>query len=257
MAVAPLEIAENMIGTLSVVNKKGKKSFSSDDLNLIVMLADQASIAIQNVSLFEKAQEADRLKSAFLASMSHELRTPLNSIIGFTGILLQGLVGTLNEEQKKQLTMVQSSANHLLDLINDILDISKIEAGELVVNLAPFDLRKTVDKVVQSLTPLAEKKGLMLKAVIQSRVGIIDSDQRRVEQILLNLLNNAIKFTSEGKVQLDCRIEGNFIEINVSDTGIGIKRVIRRNCSIHSNKSIPDWPVNMKGPAWVYPSVND
>ncbi len=222
MAVAPLEIADSMIGTLAVINRKGKKVFIKGDLNLIVMLADQASITIQNVRLFERAQEADRLKSAFLASMSHELRTPLNSIIGFTGILLQGLVGALNEEQNKQLRMVQNSANHLLDLINDILDLSKIEAGQLVVNCAPFNLRSSIEMVVQTLMPLVDKKGLSLKTVIHPDVGVINSDQRRVEQILLNLANNAIKFTNEGQVDIECTIKKNRVEINVIDTGIGI-----------------------------------
>ncbi len=223
IAVAPLEIGGKIIGTLSVVNEKGKRSFQPDDLNLIVMLADQAAIAIQNGSLYEKAQEADRLKSAFLASMSHELRTPLNSIIGFTGILLQGLVGPLNDEQKMQLGMVQNSSNHLLELINDILDISKIEAGQLVVNQDAFNLKDSIDKAVRIMTPLVEMNGLKLVSTVAPEVGVIVSDQRRVEQILLNLLNNAVKFTHEGEVRLDCMIKKNRIVVSVADTGIGIK----------------------------------
>jgi signal transduction histidine kinase len=221
--VAPLVIEKKMIGTLSVINTKGKRSFKPDDLNLIVMLADQASIAIQNGSLYEKAQEADRLKSAFLASMSHELRTPLNSIIGFTGILLQGLVGPLNDEQKMQLGMVRNSSNHLLELINDILDISKIEAGQLVVSQDAFSLRESVEKAIHTITPLSEMKGLKLVSVIPPEIGMIVSDQRRVEQILLNLLNNAVKFTHEGEVRLECMLKKNRIVISVTDTGIGIK----------------------------------
>ncbi|MHB8845720.1 MAG: histidine kinase dimerization/phospho-acceptor domain-containing protein, partial [Nitrospirota bacterium] len=143
----------------------------------------------------ERAEAADRLKSAFLATMSHELRTPLNSIIGFTGILRQELAGPLNEEQKKQMEMVQKSSDHLLALINDVLDISKIEAGQLQVASAAFDMKASVLKIVNTVRPLAEKKGLELAVEIGPGVGIITSDQRRVEQVLLNMLSNAIKYT--------------------------------------------------------------
>lgn len=171
----------------------------------------------------EKAQESDRLKSAFLATMSHELRTPLNSIIGFTGILIQRLVGPLSDEQDKQLHMVYDSAKHLLELINDVLDISKIEAGQLSVSSEPFNLKNAVDKVVQSARPLADKKGLSLESDITSDLGEILSDQRRVEQILLNLLSNAIKFTEQGSVRVTARLKEGQTMISVIDTGIGIK----------------------------------
>jgi len=171
----------------------------------------------------EAAEGADRLKSAFLATMSHELRTPLNSIIGFTGILLQGLVGQLNEEQKKQLNMVRTSANHLLSLINDVLDISKIEAGQFKVDNEPFDLPASIRKVEQTVRPLAEKKGLDLTINIAPDVGMITSDMRRVEQVLLNLLSNAIKFTEQGRVTVTCSTDSGTIIIRVMDTGIGIR----------------------------------
>lgn len=171
----------------------------------------------------ERAESADRLKSAFLAIMSHELRTPLNSIIGFTGILLQELPGQLNPEQAKQLGMVQSSARHLLALINDVLDISKIEAGQLEVALAPFDARQVVEKVVQTSRALAEKKGLNLWLEIAPAVDELTSDRRRVEQILINLVNNAIKFTDQGEVGIRCWLENGRFLVRVSDTGIGIK----------------------------------
>ena len=172
----------------------------------------------------ERAEAADRLKSAFLATMSHELRTPLNSIIGFTGILLQELPGTLNSEQAKQLGMVQGSARHLLALINDVLDISKIEAGQLEVALSPFDMRQLVEKVGQSFQAMAEKKGLQLAVLLDPEVGLFNSDLRRVEQILINLVNNAIKFTHQGKVEIRCWIENGRLLTRVSDTGIGIKQ---------------------------------
>lgn len=150
----------------------------------------------------DRAEAADRLKSAFLATMSHELRTPLNSIIGFTGIILQGLAGPLNHEQMKQLNMVRDSARHLLSLINDVLDISKIEAGQLQIVSEPFDVRATVEKVVGLVRPLAEKKGLALRITYSSTIEEALGDQRRVEQILLNLLNNAVKFTEHGEVSI-------------------------------------------------------
>ena len=171
----------------------------------------------------EKAQTADRIKSAFLATMSHELRTPLNSIIGFTGILLQGLAGSLNQEQHKQMTMVQSSARHLLALINDVLDISKIEAGQLELAFTSFDLRLSIEKMVKLISPLAEKKGIDLRMDISAEIGPITSDQRRLEQVILNLINNAVKFTEKGHVAIACRNENDHYMVSVSDTGIGMR----------------------------------
>ncbi len=171
-----------------------------------------------------RAEAADHLKSAFLATMSHELRTPLNSIIGFTGIMLKGYVGPLNDEQAKQMSMVRNSANHLLSLINDVLDISKIEAGQLQVSFDSMNLRSVIEQSVQSVRLTAEKKGLFLSMQISPDVGTIVSDQRRVEQILLNLLSNAIKFTEQGGVSIECKKEAEgSVTVTVTDTGIGIR----------------------------------
>lgn len=181
----------------------------------------------------ERAESADRLKSAFLATMSHELRTPLNSIIGFTGMVLQELAGPLNAEQSKQLSMVQSSARHLLSLINDVLDISKIEAGEMEIRLRAFDLGAMVANVAAVVEPLAQKKGLNLRLETPGSPVTVMSDQRRVEQVLLNLLNNAVKFTEQGEVKLSAEIlpvhvllpgtePQPCIQFRVIDTGIGI-----------------------------------
>lgn len=170
-----------------------------------------------------RAEESDRLKSIFLASMSHELRTPLNSIIGFTGIMLKGLAGELNTEQTKQLGFVKNSANHLLALINDILDISKIESGQLEVASVPFNLKESIEKVMQALQPLAKNKNIELTHSINPDIDFIVGDSRRVEQILINLLNNSIKFTEKGSVTLTAELNARVITISVTDTGIGIE----------------------------------
>jgi len=171
----------------------------------------------------EKAESSGRIKSAFLATMSHELRTPLNSIIGFTGILLMGLVGSLNQEQKKQLNMVQDSARHLLELINDVLDISKLESGQIELARDPFDMQTTIQKSLEKIAPLAEKKRLALTAVIAPSVGEVVGDRRRVEQILINLLSNAVKFTEKGEVRIESQVEDGWLVTQVIDTGIGIR----------------------------------
>ena len=171
----------------------------------------------------DAAESADRLKSAFLATMSHELRTPLNSIIGFTGILLQELVGPLNPEQKKQMGMVRNSSSHLLELINDVLDLSKIEAGQLQVAHEPVDVKAAALKVTESLRPLARKKGLALHCEVADTLEPLTSDRRRVEQILTNLIGNAIKFTETGEVRMRVAAAGQAIRIDVTDTGIGIE----------------------------------
>jgi PAS domain S-box-containing protein len=177
-----------------------------------------------------RAKAADQIKSAFLATMSHELRTPLNSIIGFSGIMLQGLAGELNAEQSKQLGMVRGSARHLLALINDVLDISKIEAGELEVRFKAFDLKASIGRIVASIMPMAEKKGLALSADFKGLPDGFVSDQRRVEQMLLNLLSNAVKFTERGTVKLSAEISsdvagraGPVLLVRIADTGIGIQ----------------------------------
>lgn len=182
-----------------------------------------------------RAEAADRIKSAFLATMSHELRTPLNSIIGFTGIILQELAGPLNPEQAKQLGMVRGSARHLLELINDVLDISKIEAGQLDVHAEPFDLLESIERVTTLIKPMLDKKELSFSKVIHTDLSEMVNDRRRLEQILINLMNNAIKFTERGSIILEVDVVNDFISaienrsckavrFKIKDTGIGIKQ---------------------------------
>lgn len=225
-----------------------EREFSRDDINFFQAVANILAEAIQrrrtedqlrrlNLELearvqerteelakaVEQAQAADRLKSAFLATMSHELRTPLNSIIGFTGILFQELAGPLNQEQSKQLGMIRESARHLLALINDVLDISRIEAGEMEVAHQPFDMRAAIESAVRQVAPMTEKKGLALGVAIDSTVGTLVGDRRRVEQILINLLSNAVKFTEQGRIELKCYARNGWIETHIADTGPGIR----------------------------------
>ena len=179
------------------------------------------------------AEAADRTKSLFLATMSHELRTPLNSIIGFSSLVLKGMAGPVTPEQTKQLGMVKTSAHHLLELINDVLDLSKIEAGQLEINPSPFDLRESLERVTHSFLPMAQGKGLQLITVISPRLDIFDSDRRRFEQILLNLIGNAVKFTHAGEITIIAEILRGAADVStagdevlrvcISDTGIGIR----------------------------------
>lgn len=177
---------------------------------------------LKSMEAMVSAETSDRLKSAFLATMSHELRTPLNSIIGFTGILLQGLAGPLNDEQTKQMRMVQGSARHLLALINDVLDISRIEAGRLELGMERFNPVESAERVIEMVRPAAEKKRLYMRKELGGDVGKIIGDRRRFEQVLLNLLGNAVKFTAKGGVTVRGGMEDGTISFAVRDTGIGI-----------------------------------
>jgi len=174
----------------------------------------------------QQLEELDHLKSQFLANMSHELRTPLNSIIGFTGIILQGLSGKINDEQKKQLAMVYDSGKHLLGLINNVLDLSKITSGRMEVIPETFHLSEVINSVIVMITPLTNDKNLKLLVTNMPAPELkIYSDKNKVKQILINLLNNAIKFTDKGQIEVSTNfLPGGEIEISVSDTGIGIRK---------------------------------
>ncbi len=170
-----------------------------------------------------RLQELDRLKSIFIASMSHELRTPLNSIIGFTGIILQGITGEINEEQRKQLTIVKNSANHLLELINDIIDLSKIEAGKVELLIEEFDISGLIGELEESFRVSVSEKDLKLSLEVPDRL-IVKSDERRTKQILFNFVSNAVKFTDRGEITIKAAKRDGRVEVSVQDTGIGIKK---------------------------------
>ena len=174
------------------------------------------------VAAKERAERADTVKSSFLSMMSHELRTPLNSILGFTDVILQRFSGPLTAEQERQLGIVRDSSLHLLALINDVLDISRIEAGQLRLEIGPVDLPDLLRRRMQAFEAQASAKGLALECRIADGVGVIRSDAKRIAQIVTNLLSNAVKFTEQGRVTLDARATGQGVEIEVSDTGHGI-----------------------------------
>lgn len=171
----------------------------------------------------ETISQANRLKTEFLSAMSHELRTPLNSIIGFTGILRMGIAGAMNDEQKKQLGMINDSAQHLLSLINDLLDLSRIESGRAELSEDRFDLNDVVADVLATISPLAAKKSLTLKDRCKDQQTLVISDRRKVYQILLNLVSNAVKFSDHGEIEINCHSSDQFWLICVTDQGIGIK----------------------------------
>ena len=187
----------------------------------------EAKVTARTAELAEannRLKELDRLKSEFLAMMSHELRTPLNSILGFTGVLRQGLAGPLNAEQSKQLGMVHTAARHLLGLITDLLDLSRIESGRMDLNFELCPVAEVINAALDSARPLAAPKKLELIADLDDPEAEIETDRGRLFQILLNLVGNAVKFTERGQVKVSSRTTRDRLEITVTDTGIGIRK---------------------------------
>ena len=166
---------------------------------------------------------ASQHKSEFLANMSHELRTPLNAVIGFSEVLLERMFGDVNEKQAEYLGDIHTSAQHLLSLINDILDLSKIEAGRMELDVSEFDLPAAIENALTLVRERAARRGIALERTIDERLGAIRGDERKIKQVLLNLLSNALKFTPEGgRVEVHADVVAGFAEIAVTDTGIGI-----------------------------------
>ena len=187
-------------------------------------------LAIQNARLFREIEDksrqieaANRHKSEFLANMSHELRTPLNAIIGFSEVLQERLFGELNEKQAEYTDDILTSGRHLLSLINEILDLSKVEAGRMELEVATFDLPLAIDNARTFVRERATRHGINLDVTIDERLGDFVGDERKIKQVLLNLLSNAVKFTPEGgRIGINARQTDGAVEISVSDTGIGI-----------------------------------
>ncbi len=216
-------------GTI-LLRRQEVRPFSEQETSLLRTFGDQAAIALENVRLFREIQDksrqlevANQHKSEFLANMSHELRTPLNAIIGFSEVLLEKLFGEINDKQEDYLKDIHSSGRHLLSLINDILDLSKVEAGRMELDLSTFDLRAAISNAMTLIRERAQRQGIALRLEADPALGEITADERKLKQILLNLLTNAVKFTSDGgSVEVRARRDTDRIVIAVQDTGIGI-----------------------------------
>lgn len=224
----PLQVGDRLIGALDVQSNQ-PNAFNHDDVLALELLAGQIAVAIENARAFAEQQETaarlrevDRMKTQFLANMSHELRTPLNSIIGFSRVILKGIDGPITELQKTDLTAIYHSGQHLLGLINNILDLSKIEAGKMELNFEEVDLRQILKSVASTAVALVKDKSVELVQDVAEDLPLIYADQTRLRQIVLNLIANAAKFTEEGQISLTARADGDDVLVCVSDTGIGI-----------------------------------
>ena len=225
----PLLREERIMGALTVWRKE-VGSFSAEVVNLLQTFATQSALAIQNARLFREIEDksrqieaANRHKSEFLANMSHELRTPLNAIIGFSEVLGERMFGELNEKQAEYTDDILSSGRHLLSLINEILDLSKVEAGRMELEVSTFDLPTALENARTFVRERAVRHAITLDLSVDERLGDFVGDERKIKQILLNLLSNAVKFTPEGgRIGIKARQANGSVEISVTDTGIGI-----------------------------------
>src|SRR5262249_39444508 len=207
--------------------RKATGGFGPEVIELLRTFATQSALAIQNARLFLEIEDKSRQleaasqhKSEFLANMSHELRTPLNAIIGFSEVLSERMFGDLNEKQEEYLQDIHASGQHLLSLINDILDLSKIEAGRMELELTDFHLPTAIDNALILIRERAGRRGIRLGSTLDKSLETIRADERKVKQVLLNLLSNAIKFTPEdGRIDVRATPTNGGVEISVSDTG--------------------------------------
>ncbi|HSH02484.1 MAG TPA: ATP-binding protein [Anaerolineae bacterium] len=226
----PLRVGGQIFGVLDLQSTE-LATFRNEDVQVLQTLADQISISIRNSELFDMAQDAraeaehaNALKTQFLANMSHELRTPLNSIINFTYLLTLGVEGPVNEGQTEMLERISNAGKHLLDLINDILDLAKIEAGRMELFIEDIKLQKMVPDVMATVHSLVKDKPVVVEHLIAGDLIAVPGDRTRIRQVLLNLLSNAVKFTDEGHVTVSAeQVEGQVI-ISVTDTGMGISK---------------------------------
>jgi signal transduction histidine kinase len=225
----PMAHHDRLVGCIAVTrNRPGE--FPAETIDLLRAFATQSALAIQNARLFSEIEgqsrqleAASRHKSEFLANMSHELRTPLNAIIGFSEVLIQRMFGPVNDKQDEYLRDIHVSGQHLLSLINDILDLAKIEAGRMELAGADFDLPAAIENALTLVRERASRRGIALERVVDPALGMIHADERKVKQVLLNLLSNALKFTPEGgRVDVEAGRAGGAALISVRDTGVGI-----------------------------------
>ena len=225
----PLIREERVVGAL-VIRRREAGEYPQAVVRTLETLAAQSVLAIQNARLFQEIEEksrqleaASRHKSEFLANMSHELRTPLNAIIGFSEVLSERMFGEVNEKQAEYLADILESGRHLLSLINDILDLSKIEAGRMELETSEFDLPRAIESTLILVRERAHRRGIALACEIDSQVGTIRADERKVKQVLLNLLSNALKFTPEGgRIDVRAGLRDGAVGVSVTDTGVGI-----------------------------------
>jgi signal transduction histidine kinase len=231
VVIVPMLKENELLGVIAIYRQE-VRSFTDKQIELLTTFADQAVIAIENVRLFDEIQDKNRQlqlasehKSQFLASMSHELRTPLNAIIGLTEMMVTNAARFGTEKALEPLRRVSAAGTHLLSLINEILDLSKIEAGKLELSPEPVNLARLIDEVIGTAGQLAEKNKNRLIVEAQENLGALTADSMRLKQILLNLLSNACKFTKEGEVALRvCKVADGreWVELAVADSGIGM-----------------------------------
>jgi protein-histidine pros-kinase len=223
----PVEISlspwphDDGLWVISSIRDITERKKAEDKVRALLESTRRAELTLQEKNA--ELERASRVKDNFLATMSHELRTPLNAILGFAGTLLMGLPGPLNADQTEQLQTIENSATHLLSLINDLLDLAKIESGKVVLHRGPVVCQSVIQEVWTTLRPAATAKGLPLDVVAPRNEIVLRTDRRALTQILLNLTNNAIKFTDAGQVRIELTQEAGVTTIRVIDTGIGIR----------------------------------
>lgn len=221
----PLEMGRHTLGSLHIGPKRSGRSFGYVERLALERLQEQISLVLSGIQLTEAreaAEKTDQLKLNFLANVSHQLRTPLNSIINSTGLVADGALGEVNEAQAGYLNQAERGSEYLMKLLNDILDITKIEAGQLALQPETVDLPEVIKEVIPLIKGTLQQKSIELKTELEEHLPLLNADRLRIRQILLNLLSNAVKFTQEGFIRVKARSEGDIVLVSVEDTGIGM-----------------------------------